>query len=49
MEDAKSERFVRIAKLIEDDPEWFQDEGVDDADLIDALMTAAAALRSIGK
>lgn len=45
----QSENFDLIADAIENDPEWFQDDSIDDDDILEALRIAADALRRIGK
>lgn len=44
-QEAKARNFERIAEAIESDPEWFQDDEIDDADIVDALRLAAKAVR----
>ena len=39
-------KYEKMAALIMDDPEWFVDESLDDAELADGLRLAAKALRS---
>ena len=39
-------KYEKMAASIYDDPEWFIDETLDDADIADGLWLAAKALRS---
>lgn len=47
MRKSKARKWDTIADLIENDPEWFQDNDVDDADIMEGLRFAATKLRAV--